>query len=203
MGRLILYGMIRVFPFSGCFVEMWWDSHLWLTPVNNPKTGRRCLYCEPELSMTLFFISFVIQGQQGRILFFFFKCCYDFTDTRLGKWSCSPAFMRILRKQIAWIVLDMQRIHLCGLLPLFWCVIGVLVTMLFIPYINLGRSISFPLFKSYFALKDFETRSWPWRSRALALHQWGGGARRNKICNSHLKTSISYKWQKMNVDINN
>lgn len=69
--------------------------------------------------MTLFFISFVIQGQQGRILFFFLKSCYDFTDTGLEKWSCMSAFTVILRKYIARPVFDIQRIHLCGLLPLF------------------------------------------------------------------------------------
>lgn len=38
-------------------------------------------------------------------------------------------------------------------ITLFWCVIGILVTMLFILYINLGSSISFPLFISYYAVK--------------------------------------------------
>lgn len=151
VGGLILFGWYWPYHFLGVSLRFdisTFDWHLLIIP----KMGRGCLYCKPELSMTLFPISFVIQGQQKRILLFFLKCCYDFTDTGLGKWSCMSAFRMILRKFIARIVCDIQRIHLCGLLPRCWCVIAITVTILFVPYINLGSAIPFPLLKSDYAL---------------------------------------------------
>lgn len=68
-GRLLhRCSLVSHFP-RNC-TKIWWDFHLWWTPVNNLCHGWRMLILSAELSMPIVFISFVTQGSSEGYYFF-------------------------------------------------------------------------------------------------------------------------------------
>lgn len=98
MGRLILYGWYEPSHFLGvslsCDEIPTFDWHLLITQ----RQAEDAYIVSPSYLWLYFSSALSFKGSREGYYFFFFKCCYDFTDTGLGKWSCSSAFMRILRK---------------------------------------------------------------------------------------------------------
>lgn len=140
-------------PLSGSFTEIWLDLYLWLAPVNNPKHGWRMLILWARVIYDFIFHQLCHSREHRRILFFFLKmllCLHRHWTEEMVLYVC---FHGDAQKIYCQDCLRYSRNLFVWFITLFWCVIGILVTMLFILYINLGSSISFPLFISYYAVK--------------------------------------------------